>query len=60
VIDVEDVGEGFDPDSVPDPTEQENLEIPSGRGIVLMKSFMSHIEYEPPGNRVRMTFKRSP
>lgn len=60
VIDVEDEGEGFDPDSVPDPTEQENLEIPSGRGIVLMKSFMSQIEYEPPGNRVRMTFRRSP
>ena len=58
-IQVEDEGEGFDPDAVPDPTEQENLEIPSGRGIVLMKSFMSEIAYEPPGNRVRMTFRRS-
>ena len=60
VIEIEDEGVGFDPDSVPDPTEHENLEIPSGRGIVLMKSFMSDVAYVPPGNCVRMTFKRQP
>ena len=55
---VEDEGAGFDPDSVPDPTELENLEIPSGRGIVLMRSFMSEVSFEPPGNRVRLVFTR--
>lgn len=57
VIDIEDEGEGFDPDAVPDPTEEENLEIPSGRGIVLMRSFMSEVVFQPPGNRVRMTYR---
>src|SRR6185369_1388136 len=33
VIEIEDQGEGFDPQTVPDPTEQENIEIPSGRGL---------------------------
>jgi serine/threonine-protein kinase RsbW len=58
VLDVQDEGEGFDPKAVPDPTEEENLEIPSGRGIVLMRSFMSAVEFTPPGNRVRMTYRR--
>ena len=55
-IAVADEGEGFDPSTVPDPTEGERLEIPTGRGIVLMKSFMSEVLYEPPGNCVRMVF----
>jgi serine/threonine-protein kinase RsbW len=58
VIDIQDEGKGFDPDAVPDPTEEENLEIPSGRGIVLMRSFMSEVVFQPPGNRVRMTYRR--
>ena len=58
VIDIEDEGEGFDPEAVPDPTEEENLEIPAGRGIVLMRSFMTEVAFQPPGNRVRMTYRR--
>ena len=58
-IEVEDEGEGFDPGAVPDPTVEENLEIPSGRGIVLMRSFMSEVAYMPPGNRLRMVYVRS-
>ena len=57
-IQIEDEGEGFDPTAVPDPTQQENLEIPAGRGIVLMRSFMSEVSFDPPGNRVRMIFSR--
>jgi serine/threonine-protein kinase RsbW len=58
VIDIEDEGEGFDPDSVPDPTEQENVEIPSGRGLTLMRAFMTEVHIQPPGNRVRMKYVR--
>jgi len=57
-INVEDQGFGFDPQAVPDPTEQENLQIPSGRGIVLMKSFMTEVTFLPPGNKVHMVFRR--
>lgn len=58
IIDVRDEGEGFDLDAVPDPTEDENLQIPSGRGIMLMRSFMTEVDFHPPGNRVRMVYRR--
>lgn len=52
VIEIEDEGEGFDPGEVPDPTADENLERPCGRGIHLMRAFMTSIEYYDRGNRV--------
>jgi len=51
-IEIEDQGEGFDPNDVPDPTADENLERPCGRGIMLMRAFMNSIEYNAAGNRV--------
>jgi serine/threonine-protein kinase RsbW len=51
---IQDEGEGFDPSSVPDPTADENLERPCGRGIMLMKSFMDSVEYCDSGTRVIM------
>lgn len=53
-IEVTDAGEGFNIDDVPDPTDDDRLEIPSGRGIMLMRSFMSSIEYDDKGNHVVM------
>ena len=43
-VTVEDEGDGFDPNDVPDPTLDENLELPSGRGLMLMRTFMSLVE----------------
>lgn len=57
-IGIEDEGEGFDPQTVPDPTAEENLEIPAGRGLMLMRAFMTEVVVEPPGNRVRMRYER--
>jgi serine/threonine-protein kinase RsbW len=57
-IDVIDEGSGFDPDAVPDPTESENLEIPSGRGLTLMRAYMTEVQILPPGNRVKMKYVR--
>ena len=57
-LEIEDQGEGFDPESVPDPTEQENVEIPSGRGLKLMRAFMTDVKIFPPGNRVEMKYIR--
>ena len=51
-IEVEDEGQGFDPADVPDPTDDVRLEVASGRGIMLMRSFMSRVEYNESGNRV--------
>jgi serine/threonine-protein kinase RsbW len=58
VIDVEDEGEGFDPTAVPDPTASENLDIPSGRGLMLIRSFMADVTVHPPGNRITMRYRR--
>lgn len=57
---VEDEGQGFDPEAVPDPTLDENLELPSGRGLMLMRTFMSLVEFNDKGNRVTMEKKKSP
>ncbi len=54
-IEVEDEGPGFDPSAVPDPTLEENLELPSGRGLMLMRTFMGTVDYNERGNRVSMT-----
>ena len=51
-IEIEDQGEGFALEDVPDPTADENLERPCGRGIHLMRAFMNTIEYNATGNRV--------
>lgn len=58
-IEIEDQGEGFQPEDVPDPTADENLERPCGRGIMLMRAFMTSIEYNDAGNRVVLEKHRS-
>jgi serine/threonine-protein kinase RsbW len=58
VIGVEDEGQGFDPEAVPDPTQDENVEIPAGRGILLMRAYMTNVVFRAPGNRVEMTYER--
>ncbi len=49
-----DEGPGFDPDDVPDPTLDENLERPCGRGVMLMRAYMSEVSFNETGNCVRM------
>jgi len=51
---VEDEGEGFNPTDIPDPTVQENLSIPSGRGIMLMRAYMNKVEYNAAGNVIHL------
>jgi len=51
---IEDQGEGFDPSKVPDPTKEDRLDIPSGRGIMLMRSFMNRVDYNSEGNVVEL------
>jgi serine/threonine-protein kinase RsbW len=45
-IRVEDEGEGFDPEDIPDPTDPENLLLPSGRGIFYMRQFMNRVDFD--------------
>ena len=59
-IRITDQGEGFDPALVPDCTLAERLEVPSGRGVMLMKSFMTRIEYNAKGNSVLLEKRHDP
>jgi serine/threonine-protein kinase RsbW len=54
VIIIEDEGPGFTRNDVPDPTLEENLCKCSGRGILLMESYMNSVKYTKHGRRVRM------
>ena len=58
-IEITDQGCGFNPESVPDPTDDDNLECPSGRGLMLMRSFMSVVRFNDQGNSVLMERHRT-
>jgi serine/threonine-protein kinase RsbW len=58
-IHIADEGGGFDPEDVPDPMAAENLERPCGRGLLLMRHYMTEVVFHPPGNRLSMTKIRS-
>ena len=49
---IQDEGPGFDVNEVPDPTLPENLDKPSGRGVMLMKAFMDDVLYNDVGNQL--------
>ena len=57
-IEITDQGQGFDPTQVPDPTDDENLELPSGRGLMLMRCYMTMVEFNARGNGVIMAKER--
>lgn len=54
VIAVRDEGCGFCPEDIPDPTADENLERPCGRGIMLIGAYMTKVRYSAAGNEVWM------
>jgi len=54
-VHITDEGNGFDPDEVPDPTAVENLERPCGRGLMLMRHYMSEVAFHGIGNSVSMS-----
>jgi serine/threonine-protein kinase RsbW len=55
---VEDEGPGFDPGAVPDPTGPERLERPGGRGLLLMRHYLSSVSYNERGNAVTLRKRR--
>ena len=57
---IRDEGEGFKPDEVPDPTDDDHLEIPGGRGLMLMRAYMTDVRYNDAGNCVTMVKRLSP
>jgi serine/threonine-protein kinase RsbW len=56
-ISVEDEGEGFNADTLPDPTTVENKIRPDGRGVFLMRNLADEIKFENNGTRVELLFR---
>ena len=55
---IRDEGPGFDPSTLPDPTDPENLLRPSGRGIMLMRTFLDEVKFNEQGNEVTLVKRR--
>jgi len=58
-VEVEDEGPGFDPAAVPDPLTPDGLLRPSGRGLLLMRAYLTWLCYNEKGNGVTLCRRRS-
>ena len=57
-ITVCDQGDGFEIVNIPDPTLDENLTCPSGRGVMLIQAYMTSVSYNEKGNCVTLVKTR--
>jgi anti-sigma regulatory factor (Ser/Thr protein kinase) len=57
---VRDEGPGFDVSTLPSPTDPANLEKPSGRGLLLIRTFMDRVCHNEAGNEITMVKRRGP
>ena len=54
---IADEGNGFDPNTLPDPTDPSNLGKVSGRGLLLIQTFMDRVSHNAEGNEITMVKK---
>ncbi|MBI9066290.1 MAG: ATP-binding protein [Salinivirgaceae bacterium] len=55
-VKIQDEGNGFEFDNVPDPTKPDNVEKPDGRGVFLMKHLADGISFDKGGSIVVLKF----
>ena len=58
-VHVRDEGTGFDPSSVPDPTQPDRVERPDGRGLFLIRQLVDHVSFNDRGNAICMILRRA-
>lgn len=58
-VTVRDEGPGFDPGGLPDPTDPENIGKISGRGLLLIRTFMDDVRFNPTGNEITLVKRRA-
>lgn len=60
-VSVHDQGQGFNPDTISDPTKEENILKSSGRGIFFMRNFFDEVDWSisEGGTTVRMIKRRA-
>ena len=55
-VEIEDQGNGYDYDNIPDPTLPENINKAGGRGVFLIKHLSDKVEFFDKGRKVQMIF----
>ena len=55
---IRDEGRGFDPTTLPDPTDPANLERSTGRGLFLIRTFMDEVRHNAIGNEITLVKRR--
>lgn len=55
---IRDEGPGFDPSTLPDPRDPHNLEKVSGRGLLLIRTFMDEVYHNATGNQITLIKRR--
>jgi CheY-like chemotaxis protein/anti-sigma regulatory factor (Ser/Thr protein kinase) len=55
---IRDEGPGFDPTSLPDPTDPANLCRVGGRGILLIRTMMDEVRFNATGNEIALVKRR--
>jgi CheY-like chemotaxis protein/anti-sigma regulatory factor (Ser/Thr protein kinase) len=55
---IRDEGPGFDPSTLPDPTDPCNLEKTTGRGLLLIHTFMDDVRFNATGNEITIVKRR--
>ena len=58
VFTIRDEGPGFDVSKLPDPTDPENMMKASGRGLLLIRTFMDEATHNAAGNEIRLVRRR--
>lgn len=56
---IEDEGDGFDPEDIPDPTDDDFIDRPCGRGLLLLKAYLNSVEYTNGGRTVTLERERN-
>ncbi|MDR2728361.1 MAG: SpoIIE family protein phosphatase [Chitinispirillales bacterium] len=54
-VSVMDEGEGFNPNSLPNPTNEENLTKENGRGVYITRHYCDKVEWNESGSRTTLT-----
>jgi CheY-like chemotaxis protein/anti-sigma regulatory factor (Ser/Thr protein kinase) len=55
---IRDEGPGFNVASLPDPTDPANIEKASGRGLLLIRTFMDEVRHNSSGNEITLVKRR--
>lgn len=58
LVEVQDEGDGFSPDEIPDPVDSDNLLRPGGRGIFLIREYCDEVRFADHGRCVILRFER--